>query len=327
MYEKINYKLVGLFVVLFSILAIYSAFWLAKSGLSDKNYNSYISYFSESVDGLNKDSTVKLNGVDVGRVVKISISSRYLSRVRVDMIISKNIKITKDMNAILKSQGLTGLRYINIEGGKSSEYIKANSDESIIKTKVSMLANMSDTLPKTLDKLLLFGNKFDVLLSKQNLDNLSKILENGKKITKNAVKIEDSINAILADLNSSSGSSIKQFVNLATDINSSIVTTLKEYKKLAKKGNITLDRVNKKLPKLLKDLDLATLKVAKTSKIINRTVKRGDYNFKRILRPAIVNLKELSVEYKDLANELKALAQNPTGSIFNGKSIPKGPGE
>ena len=326
MYEKINYKLVGLFVVLFTALAIYFAFWLAKSGLNDTNYNRYIAYFSESVDGLNKDSTVKLNGVNVGRVTQISISSKYLSKVRVDMAISKSVKITKDMFAILKSQGLTGLRYINIEGGTSKEYIEPNSDKSIIKTKVSMLANMSNTLPQTLDKLLIFGDKLDKLLSKENLDNLSKILNNGVEVTKKAAEIEGSINSILKDMNVSSGS-LKQFVNLTSDINNSIVTTLTEYKKLAKKGNVTLDSVNKKLPKLLKDLDLTLVRVAKTSKTINRTIRRGDYNFKNMLRPAIVDLKELSVEYKDLANELKALAQNPAGSIFNGKSRPKGPGE
>lgn len=326
MYEKINYKLVGFFVVLFTSLAVYFAFWLAKSGLNDTNYNRYIAYFSESVDGLNKDSTVKLNGVNVGRVTQISISSKYLSKVRVDMAISKSVKITKDMFAILKSQGLTGLRYINIEGGTSKEYIEPNSDKSIIKTKVSMLANMSNTLPRTLDKLLIFGDKLDKLLSKENLDNLSKILNNGVEVTKKAAEIEGSINSILKDMNVSSGS-LKQFVNLTSDINNSIVTTLTEYKKLAKKGNVTLDSVNKKLPKLLKDLDLTLVRVAKTSKTINRTIKRGDYNFKNMLRPAIVDLKELSVEYKDLANELKALAQNPAGSIFNGKSRPKGPGE
>ena len=327
MYEKINYKLVGLFIVVFITLAVFSGFWLAKSDLSGKNYNSYISYFSESVDGLNKDSTVKLNGVNVGRVVNISISSRYPSEVRVDISISNSVKITEDMYAILKSQGLTGLRYINIEGGSSSESVKPNSGNSIIKTKVSVLANMSNTLPQTLDKLLVFGNKLDILLSKENLDNISKILENGTKITKNAVEIEDRINTILKEINSTSGGSIKQFVNLASDVNNSIVTTLKEYKKLAQKGNIALDGINKKLPKLLKDIDLTLLRVSKASKTINRTIRRGDYNFKRILRPAVVDLKELSVEYKDLANELKALTQNPAGSIFNGKSRPKGPGE
>ncbi len=327
MYEKINYKLVGLFVVLFSALAIYTAFWLAKSGLNNKNYNMYISYFSESVDGLNKDSDVKLNGVDVGRVIKISISNRYPSKVRVDMAISKKVKITKDMYAVLKNQGVTGLRYINIEGGKSKELIKPNSQDSIIKTKISMLANVSNTLPQTLDKLLLFSNKLDKLLSKDNLSNFSKILENGTKVTYKAVEIEDKINNILKDMNNSGANSLKQFVTLAKDINKSIATTLTVYKKLGERGNITLKNINKKLPKLLADLDITLKNVSKTSKTIDKTVKRGDYNFKRILRPTIVDLKELSVEYKDLANELKALAQNPAGTIFNGKSRPKGPGE
>lgn len=327
MYEKINYKLVGLFVVLFTSLAIYFAFWLAKRGLNENNYNRYISYFSESVDGLNKDSVVKLNGVDVGRVVKISISSKYPSKVRVDMGIYKSIKIKKDMYAILKNQGVTGLRYINIEGGISKDIIKPNSKDSIIKTKISVFASISDTLPKTLNKLQQFSNKLNNLLSKENLSNFSRILENGTKLTEKATEIEDRINIILKDINGSKNGSIKQFTTIANDINKSIVTTLTEYRKLAKKGNITLNNINKKFPKILKDLDTTLRTVSKASKTIDKTVKRGDYNLKKILRPAIVDIKELSIEYRDLANELKALTQNPAGTIFNGKSRPKGPGE
>jgi len=327
MYEKINYKLVGLFVVLFTSLAIYFAFWLAKRGLNENNYNRYISYFSESVDGLNKDSVVKLNGVDVGRVVKISISSKYPSKVRVDMGIYKSIKIKKDMYAILKNQGVTGLRYINIEGGISKDIIKPNSKDSIIKTKISVFASISDTLPKTLNKLQQFSNKLNNLLSKENLSNFSRILENGTKLTEKATEIEDRINVILKDINGSKNGSIKQFTTIANDINKSIVTTLTEYRKLAKKGNITLNNINKKFPKILKDLDTTLRTVSKASKTIDKTVKRGDYNLKKILRPAIVDIKELSIEYRDLANELKALTQNPAGAIFNGKSRPKGPGE
>jgi len=73
MYERINYFLVGIFVLIFSFLALYFGFWLAKSGYNKEDYNYYIAYFDESVDGLTKDSVVKVNGVDLGRVQEIAM--------------------------------------------------------------------------------------------------------------------------------------------------------------------------------------------------------------------------------------------------------------
>jgi len=328
MYERINYFLVGLFVLLFSALVVYFGFWLAKSGYSKENYNYYIAYFEESVDGLSKDSTVKVNGVNLGRVKDIAISNRYLSKVKVTIALKKDIFIRKGMYAVLKNQGLTGLRYINIEGGRVQDsIIEPNTPNSIIETKKSIMADISQSVPKTLKKLNEFGDRLDSLLNKKNLENFSKILENSAILTENGIKIEKSLNSILSDLNSSDKFSLKSFTKIAQDLNKSINHTLKEYNSLAKSGKVTLKILNKKLPKLLNDFDKTAKKISYTTTLLNKTIKRGDYNLKRILNPAVINLKELSIEYKELADELKSVARDPASAIFNGKSVPKGPGE
>jgi len=327
MYEKINYKLVGVFVTIFTFVAIYFGFWLAKSGMGKDNYNFYYSYFSESVDGLNKDSVVKLNGVNVGRVLGIYVDNRYLPKVKVKIAIAKNINITDEMFAVLKSQGLTGLRYINIEtSSKKGNIIIPNREKSIIKTKESMLANISQSGSQALKNLVKFSQKVDKVLSDENIQNFSKILNNTSKLTLNAIALENKLNRLLGDGNSTK-SSIKSFVNIAQDLNKSISRTLAEYNKLAKNGNITLKTLNAKLPTLISNVNNAAKKLSMTSKILNRTIKRGDYNLKRILRPAVINVQELSIKYKELANELEALTNNPVGSILNPKNPPKGPGE
>jgi len=327
MYEKINYKLVGVFVTIFTFVAIYFGFWLAKSGMGKNSYNFYYSYFSESVDGLNKDSIVKLNGVDVGRVVGIYVDNRYLPKVKVKIAIAKNIKITDEMSAILKSQGITGLRYINIETiTKKGNIIIPNREKSIIKTKESMLASISQSGSQTLANLAKLSLKIDKVLSNKNVQNFSKILENTDKLTSNAIILEKSLNRLLGG-NDSNKSSIKNFVAVIKDLNKSISQTLTEYNKLAKNGNITLKTLNTKLPTLLRNVNSAAKRLSATSKLLNRTIKRGDYNLKRILRPAVVNVQELSIKYKELANELESLTNNPVGSIFNPKNPPKGPGE
>ncbi len=319
MYEKINYKLVGLFVLLFSAAAVYFAFWLSKSGVNKKNYNFYIVYFTESVDGLNKDSAVKLNGVNIGRVEKISVDIKDIKRVRADIAILKNIKITDSMYATLQSQGLTGLRYINIlTAGNEGKIIKPNTENSIIKTKISLLSSLSQTAPKTLDKLLEFSQKLDILLSKKNVENFSKILENGAKVTKKAADLEDKLSVILGK-----GNQINSLLDSFKDLNS----TIYEYKILAKNSNLTVKIINKKLPALINNINRAAISIKKVSSVVNKTIKRGDYNLKRILSPALSDLKELSVKYEELGDELKALAQNPGGRLLNGKMPPKGPGE
>jgi len=59
------------------------------------------------------------------------------------------------MYAMLKNQGVTGLRYIDIEGGNiKSKIIEPNKPNSIINTKKSIMANISKNIPKTLDKLI-----------------------------------------------------------------------------------------------------------------------------------------------------------------------------
>ena len=326
MYEKINYKIVGAFVLVFISLALYFGFWLAKEGVDKSRYNYYYTLFSESVDGLNRDSTVKLNGVNIGRVKSIEIDKKYLPKVKVKIAIDKEVPITKDMYAILKSQGLTGLRYINIVGGDiNSGVVTPNSKESFINTKESTLANITHTAPETLERLLSFTVKLDKLLNENNINNFSKILENSSKFTKRAVELEEKLYNILG--NDSNRGGINGFIATIYDINDSITTTLSEYRELAKKGNVALGRINSRLPKLLKDLDRAFLNISYSAAFLNKTIKRGDYNLRRILSPAVVTLKELAIEYKELGDELKALSKNPAGAIFNSKSIPKGPGE
>jgi phospholipid/cholesterol/gamma-HCH transport system substrate-binding protein len=62
MESKINYTLVGGFVVLLLAGLIGFAYWLGKYG-GQQEYSYYHVYMSESVAGLSNDSSVKYRGV------------------------------------------------------------------------------------------------------------------------------------------------------------------------------------------------------------------------------------------------------------------------
>ena len=82
MYSRVNYTIVGIFVLMFGAGLIWFAFWLAKYGIH-REFDTYKLYMTESVAGLSKDSVVKLRGVDIGRVSEIRINPDNIENVEV----------------------------------------------------------------------------------------------------------------------------------------------------------------------------------------------------------------------------------------------------
>jgi len=310
MYSRINYAVVGFFVTLFSILAIGFAFWLAKYGF-EKSYRYYYVYFSESVDGLSLDSSVKLMGVDVGKVDKIEIDPNNIEQIRVLIRLNNNIKIVQGMYATLKLQGITGLSFIEIEGGKkgASELIATNGKIPVIPSKESLSSKLSEVAPELLDRLQNISNQLEKLFSNRNIKEFNSILANTNEATKRAIELEDNIISLSGDFN-------KTLANL----NKKLDIVESETTKLTKS-------LNSKLPTLLDNFNATTKEINRLTKELNQRLKRGDYDIKSMVRPIQADISELTYSYKELAGYLKNLSQNPSSVIFGASEPPRGPGE
>ena len=81
MEPKVNYILVGAFVVLLGATILGAIFWLGKTDYRGI-YDRYYVYTRESVAGLSVDSTVKYRGVDVGRVKQVILNPENAEEVR-----------------------------------------------------------------------------------------------------------------------------------------------------------------------------------------------------------------------------------------------------
>src|SRR3954468_6045914 len=113
MEREANYTAVGAFVLLIATMAGLFVYWYA--GSSDaRDYNRYEIYFEGSVSGLNRGSTVRYLGVEVGRVVTIRIDKRASDRVQVISDIDSHTPISGNTLASLSLQGVTGLLYIDL---------------------------------------------------------------------------------------------------------------------------------------------------------------------------------------------------------------------
>ena len=112
MAKKTSSFLVGLFVTLGLVLGTVLIIWVGASRYFEPG-NRYATYFDESVQGLQKDSTVKYRGVDVGRVERIRVApDNHLVEVVMKIDLTEDIR--KGMAAELKSAGITGIMFVEL---------------------------------------------------------------------------------------------------------------------------------------------------------------------------------------------------------------------
>jgi phospholipid/cholesterol/gamma-HCH transport system substrate-binding protein len=114
---KVNYALVGLFVLIVGTALLATVFWLARPH-EDRQYRLYYAYVYESVAGLTTNAPVKFRGVAVGEVKEIALDRDNPERVRLLLKIEEGTPVRTDTIAILSSQGVTGVAYVDLTGGK-----------------------------------------------------------------------------------------------------------------------------------------------------------------------------------------------------------------
>lgn len=108
---------VGVFVIAAVVIVIGGAIWLGASRFFEDT-RRFVSYFSESVQGLDPGAAVKFRGVPAGRVARIGIApDRQLIEVVMDIDAKVVSALQGDdtLRAQLQLSGITGLRYMEID--------------------------------------------------------------------------------------------------------------------------------------------------------------------------------------------------------------------
>lgn len=231
MYSKVNYTIVGIFVLSFTIASLFFIFWLSKKGFKDE-FKYYKTYIYESVGGLSIDSNVKLKGINVGSIGDIYIDSQDIEKVILILKIKQNTPIKEDMITIIKPLGITGLSYIEITGGSNSasELITSDNNISVIKNIPSMMLSFEDNINILHGKVLQFLDKSNKLLSSTNLDSIESILLDSKIIAQKTILLEDRLIETLLDINRT----IRNFDSSSQELVKTFKPTIKELYSLLK---------------------------------------------------------------------------------------------
>lgn len=194
--------IVGLFLVSGIGIALLAFIWLGMSRYFEKG-RYYVTYFNESVQGLDKDSPVKYRGVSVGRVHSIIVAPDS-KLVKVVLKIETGMVLDTNIIAQLKSVGITGSVFVELDQKLKDEPDRSPplsfpSEYPIVASKPSELGEILrgiDDIMKNIKAVDLEGISAKI---KSSLDTIESTVQeaNVKGISRKAEISLDQLNRIL----------------------------------------------------------------------------------------------------------------------------------
>ncbi len=303
-----NYALVGTFVLALGALLILGVLWLASGGAWQKKYELYLAVEDESVAGLNLNAPVKYNGVDVGKVRAITLDALNPQRVNLLFAIEEGTPIKQDTVAILKTQGLTGIAYVELSGGATASpalLAIAPNPYPVIRTKPSLSARLENVLTSVLAKLDSTSNSINAILSEENRAAFKSALADIATVAHTMAARKDTIDSGLR--------------NAARTLENSAQVT-------AQMGAV-IDRIGSSADAVAK----MGHEVAKTSVSAGKAVDAVGVDVKRFSVETLPELERLLGELSTLSTSLRRLSEqttrDPRGLLFGHSPVPDGPGE
>ncbi len=272
----------------------------------------YVDFREMSVNGVSEGADVKYQGVRIGTVIRISVNPDDLRSVLLYIKIKKGFPVKKDMRARLQYVGITGLRFVEISGGKTdAENLEpggriltrkglGEQAEDIVLNVDSVVEAINDMLnPKNREKVSLLIKNLEKgtavisnLLEKKE-ENLGNSIENIDKITRELHQVAINLN---------------QFTLYLTEVSEKV-----RVKKLEKVVTHTDDLIQtlsrrfseKEAGKLLADIDT----FVNTATLSIRKIETRFHDLEGEINMTLVSLRE---SMENISRFTRELAEDPT---------------
>jgi len=171
MEAKVNFAVVGVFVLMLGAGLIAGVQWFSSGGAYRKVYDTYETYMSESVSGLNLDAPVRYRGVEVGRVRKMALAPGNIQLVQLTLDIERGAPVNQDTVAVLRVQGLTGIAHVELSGGgPDSRALEARPGEAypVIRSGPSLMVRLDNAVTALLTNVNRTSEGMNVLMDEDN---------------------------------------------------------------------------------------------------------------------------------------------------------------
>lgn len=288
----------GAFMLLCGILICVFLGYVLKRYLSEQ-YDNYYTIFDTSVNGLFVDAKVKLNGIDVGSVTRITINEENLNEVVVNFKVTHGTPIKIGTRAgMTAGMNLTGEKQVVLSGGSFSE---PNVPEGgLVPAEVSHfdhITSQAGNIVAHVDSVLV---NINTLLSAENAENLSKAIKNFEAMTANLSRVTQGMAKPIENISKSAESMHR------------VMSEIEEAKIAAKAGE-DLDILKQKLDAI--DTKAMNENLTKAMESISQLSKRLDgmvYKNQDQVGEAIVELNAVLENLEEFSQKIK---NNPSALI------------
>ncbi|HJV92621.1 MAG TPA: MlaD family protein [Azonexus sp.] len=306
--SKVNYVAVGVFVIVLGCALIAGVLWLAAGAGGRKHFDPYMAVINESVSGLNVDAPVKYLGVDVGKVREIRLQPGNPELVQLFFAIERGTPIKQDTVATLKIQGLTGIAYVELSGGRpDSPPLVATTpgQPPVIRTKPSLSARLENVLTRGLASLDRTSANVNAVLDDDNRAAFKSALADIARVAHALSEQRDALNAGIG--------------NLAQTADHTAQAT-QQLESVIRRIGTSADAVEKMADN-----------VKQTSTTTGQTIDAMGAGVKHFTGETLPEMERLLGELSDLSLALRRLSEqterNPSGLLLGRQPVPAGPGE
>ena len=184
METRSNYVMVGAVTLAMLVGLLLFVVWIA--GLSNKETRCYDIYFAQGVSGLNKGSSVTFSGVPVGQIQRVSLLPNRPEFVWVRIEVDDETPVLQGTTAQIKGVGFTGVSEIQLGGAvKGARPITQVGPQGcpVIPASSGGLGALLNSAPELIDRIQRLTERLTELLSDENQNAISDILENVDRTT------------------------------------------------------------------------------------------------------------------------------------------------
>jgi len=308
METKVNFVLVGLFTILLGTLFVVIVLWLSVGLNHHDKPKLYLSVINESVAGLNLDAPVKYQGVIVGKVHSITLNRLNPQQVLLIFAIDPRTTIKTDTQAVLETQGLTGIAYVELSGGTPEAPVlvaQSGYEYPQIPSKPSLSTRLENVLSTAMANLDHTTANINAMLSDENRRSITKIL---------------------IDTSSLMASLASQKANISRGIKKAAVTMDN-----TAQASTKLDPLILRISDSANSINAMANKLSEASGEAQKTAQELGSGIHQVRVDSLPELQKMMLEMTELSATLKSLAeqtQQDPGSLLRGrKAAPPGPGE
>lgn len=297
---------VGLFLTLGSIIAIAAIIFLGMSHLFDET-KPYVAFFDESVQGLDQDSLVKYRGVTVGRVQRIKVAPDA-TLVEVIMKIDTDLKPNENLVAQLKSVGITGMVYVELDR-------ITPGDQALLTTSINPAGDRPiPTKPSEIKQLM------------QSLDdafaNINALDIQG--ISDRMIATLDSISAAVEDADIRTLSAgIQRSLKKIEKAFQSIDTAANSFNDFSRDTRVAVNRIDALIADSQPDLRDAIAELKQTVADIDQLIKGTDGTVQMLGKNLEATLQNIEEASNHLNRTLELIADQPSQLVFGEPSRPR----